>query len=210
MLNGYDMRQGEAAAPTLLISEPMAFHTSGYGASVDDQAQTLQASDARLSNQVSGVLTSSTEGSPARTSAWPAGGPVFGASAAVSGLNSSGLCASCGHDGSPLKMFPDSFPATGEPTSVSYYGGWSTSGTAWPGGLWTHAGSESPRDAVACSLSAVLETRPVPRRYWLSARAAAGILRRAEKRGKTLPPRLLAALETLAATARTTAQTDSR
>ena len=26
--------------------------------------------------------------------------------------------------------------------------------------LWTRAGSESPRDAVACSLSAVLETRP--------------------------------------------------
>jgi hypothetical protein len=51
-------------------------------------------------------------------------------------------------------------------------------------------------------LSAVLQTAPVPRRYWLSAKAAAGILRRAAKRGKELPPRLMAALEGLASSSR--------
>ena len=61
---------------------------------------------------------------------------------------------------------------------------------------------ESPSGAAVSSLSAVLETRPVPRRYWLSARAAAGILRRAEKRRKTLPPRLMTALEGLASSSR--------
>jgi hypothetical protein len=39
-------------------------------------------------------------------------------------------------------------------------------------------------------LAAVLETGPIPVGYWLSATACAGILRRAETRGKTLPPLL--------------------
>jgi DNA (cytosine-5)-methyltransferase 1 len=34
-----------------------AFHTAGYGASVGGEAATLQASDARLSNQVSGLIS---------------------------------------------------------------------------------------------------------------------------------------------------------
>src|SRR6516162_507633 len=146
------------------------------------------------------LLTSCTEDFHARTSAWPASGPVLPADAAVSGLNSDGSCPSCGHAGWSLKMFPDCFPADPRqaPTSVSYCGGWSTSGMAWPGGFWTRVTSEPPSGAVASSLSAVLETRRVPRRYWLSARAAAGILRRAEKRGKTLPARLMTALEGLA------------
>lgn len=143
------------------------------------------------------ILTSSTEASPARTSAWPANGPVFGASAAVSGMSSSGCCPSCGHYGASLRMFPDCFPPTGVPISVSYSGGWMTSGTVSRGEFWTRAGSELPRDAVVSSLSAVLETRAVPRKYWLSAKAAAGILRRAAKRGKTLPPRLMTALKGL-------------
>ena len=135
--------------------------------------------------------------SPAKTLAWPGQpGPVYPGKRSRSGLNSSGCCATCGHDGSPLKMFPGpAFLRTGNqatPTSVSYFGGWSTSGTAWPGGFWTRAGSESPSVAIVCSLSTVLETRPVPRRYWLSARSACG---RASSdaprsRGKDLAPTL--------------------
>ena len=44
------------------------------------------------------------------------------------------------------------------------------------------------------TLSEVLETGPVPERYFLSAAACAGILRRAERRGKKLPEHLEAAL----------------
>jgi len=44
------------------------------------------------------------------------------------------------------------------------------------------------------TLSEVLETGPVPERYFLSQAACAGILRRAERRGKKLPPRLETAL----------------
>ena len=48
--------------------------------------------------------------------------------------------------------------------------------------------------ATACSLSSILETGSVGRRYFLSAKACAGILRRAEKRGKKLPEMLRKAL----------------
>jgi hypothetical protein len=54
--------------------------------------------------------------------------------------------------------------------------------------------SEWPKDGVACSLLDTLETGDLPRRYFLSATACRGILRRAEKREKELPPSLKAAL----------------
>jgi hypothetical protein len=44
-----------------------------------------------------------------------------------------------------------------------------------------------PQRRVASSLSDILETGDVPRRYFLSATACRGILRRAEKRGRELP-----------------------
>ena len=53
---------------------------------------------------------------------------------------------------------------------------------------------EFPSDAVECTLSSILEDS-VPEKYFLSARACEGILRRAERRGKELPPMLREALE---------------
>ena len=47
--------------------------------------------------------------------------------------------------------------------------------------------------AGACFLSAILEA-DVPERYSLSPKACAGILKRAERRGKDLPPLLKTAL----------------
>ena len=49
-----------------------------------------------------------------------------------------------------------------------------------------------------CSLSDILETGDVPQRYFLTARACRGILRRAEKRGKALPSALHQALRSVA------------
>lgn len=60
-------------------------------------------------------------------------------------------------------------------------------------GLWH-------RDAGASFLSDILETRDVPQRYFLSAKACAGILRRAEGRGKDLPEPLKSTLEEVAQT----------
>jgi hypothetical protein len=58
--------------------------------------------------------------------------------------------------------------------------------------------SEFPSGADACSLSDVLEVGNVPQRFFLSATACKGILRRAEKRGKDLPIQLLRALQAVA------------
>ena len=69
------------------------------------------------------------------------------------------------------------------------------------GGLtesWTHNGSEWPSAVAACSLSQTLETGPLPPRFYLSQKACVGILRRAAKRGKELPPMLREALEMVA------------
>ena len=52
---------------------------------------------------------------------------------------------------------------------------------------------ESPSDARGSTLSQILDLN-APDKYSLSAKACAGILRRAEKRGKTLPDMLRDAL----------------
>jgi len=70
-------------------------------------------------------------------------------------------------------------------------------GMVWRGECWTANISECPNDAVESSLSDILERRVHPK-YSLSPKAARGILRRAEKRGKKLPERLAEALESVA------------
>lgn len=64
---------------------------------------------------------------------------------------------------------------------------------------WTGLDGLSLNDAGVCSLSDILETGAVPQRYFLSARACAGILRRAAKRGQVLPSALSQALAQVAA-----------
>ena len=66
------------------------------------------------------------------------------------------------------------------------------------GGFWMRNSSAWPSGAAVCSLSAILETGKVDRRYYLSPKACAGILRRAEKRGKALPTTLRQALQAVA------------
>jgi hypothetical protein len=52
---------------------------------------------------------------------------------------------------------------------------------------------ESPSAAVVSTLSSILEAN-APEKYYLSAKACEGILRRAERRGKQLPEMLRTAL----------------
>lgn len=98
-------------------------------------------------------------------------------------------------NGSSLKMSPVCFPQTEDET-------WEPSSKRWlTGGMGSHtefltlSSSESPSVAVESSLSAVLETQGEHlRKYLLSPKACEGILRRASRRGKTLPKELEAAL----------------
>ena len=101
--------------------------------------------------------------------------------------------------GSFGKMFPVSCRRGEDGILVPSSGAWQTSGMVSHTGCSTRASLESPSVVVESSLSDILEaTQNVPPAYSLSAKACAGILRRAEKRGKKLPPQLEAALRSVA------------
>ena len=75
---------------------------------------------------------------------------------------------------------------------------WENSGMGSPIECWTLSTSEFPNGdgASSSSLADILETdAPQLHKYYLSQKAAAGILRRAHRRGKRLPEPLAAALE---------------
>ena len=77
-------------------------------------------------------------------------------------------------------------------------GRWLTPGTEMDGPLptefSTHSFGECPSAVVESRLSQILEATP-PSKYFLSAKACAGILRRAKRRGRELAPELKSALE---------------
>lgn len=138
--------------------------------------------------------TSGQAGSPAKTSASRESEQDSQASDLASPSPSLTLWSSDDLGGSCWRTsLGSSAPTTGL-TSESFSAKWSNSGMAWRGELWTRDTSESPNDAVECSLSAVLEAT-APARFSLSARAASGILRRASRRGKVLPQALEKALQ---------------
>ena len=71
---------------------------------------------------------------------------------------------------------------------------WSEMEGVSPGGCTTLNTGECPSAVRESTLSQILEAN-APEKYCLSAKACQGILRRAEKRGKELPPMLKEALE---------------
>ena len=84
---------------------------------------------------------------------------------------------------------------------------WTTQGFLTSNGkCWIRSSSECPNVAVASSLSQVLLTQ-VDDRYLLSAKAASGILRRTEGRGKPLPEALRMALEQVVELSHSTGRT---
>ena len=89
---------------------------------------------------------------------------------------------------------PESCPAMEDGILVPSSGSWANLGMGSPTEFLTLNTSEWPSAAAVCSLSDTLETGDVPQRYFLSATACKGILRRAEKRGKHLPQSLAEAL----------------
>ena len=95
---------------------------------------------------------------------------------------------------------PASCRVTKDGILVPSSGVWQNSGMGGPTESLTLNTSEFHSAAAACSLSDILETGELPPRYYLSATACAGILRRAEKRGKVLPVALREALEETAKT----------
>ncbi len=96
------------------------------------------------------------------------------------------------------KTSPAFCPPLEDGTLVPSSEGWQNSGMGSPTGCLTLSTSEWPSAADVCSLSDTLETGDLPQRFFLSATACKGILRRAEKRGKELPQALAQALQSVA------------
>ena len=94
---------------------------------------------------------------------------------------------------------PASCLATEDGILAPSLGRWGNAGMGSPTELLTLSSTEFHKDAAVCSLSDILEIGDVPPRFYLSATACRGILRRADKRGKKLPGQLQRALEAVAA-----------
>lgn len=147
------------------------------------------------------ISSSEAPRSRARTSASPVAAP----GSQGSGAPSSG--SSCGSqmslldpgDGALSRMSQVYLVQVAEGILLPSGGRWPDSGfTTGPTGFWTLGSTAYPSDGgVSSSLPDVLE-ETVPARYSLSPRAARGILRRAQKRGRELPEALRTALEALA------------
>ena len=112
-------------------------------------------------------------------------------------LSFAALLGECSPAGSSGRMSLASFPWTKGQPSVPSLERWRNLGMAWRGECltlntseWNHTLAPSRSDGSVCSLSDILETGDHLSRYCLSPKACAGILRRAEKRGRALPPLL--------------------
>lgn len=140
-------------------------------------------------------LTLSWEEAPAKRSASPESARASWMSEVNSCSNMYELLGKLSPDGSFGKTCPEFCHRTkGEPLAPSS-GRWQTSGILAHGECLTLNSSEWPSDAGVSFLSDVLEGgQERLQRYSLSPKACQGILRRASKRGKPLPPMLEAAL----------------
>ncbi len=107
------------------------------------------------------------------------------------------LLQSIGPSGWFGRTSPASYPLTEDTTLPASFEGWGNAGMGSRTEFLTLSTSEWPSDAAVCSLSDTLETGNLPQRFFLSATACQGILRRAEKRGKKLPPQLEQALQSV-------------
>ena len=137
-------------------------------------------------------------GCPVKMSASPGNARALKASVLASFTSLRAACVNFDPVGLSSKMFPDFSLATkGETLRKSSGFSWCSAGMGFRGACSTAAISAWPNAAKECFLSDVLEPH-VPLRFFLSPRTAAGILRRAEKRGRILPSRLQQALTTLA------------
>ncbi len=117
------------------------------------------------------------------------------------------LLASIGPDGWFGRTSPAFYPVTKDSTLPAYFKGWANSGMGSPTEFLTLNTLEFHSAADACSVSDILEIGALPQRFFLSATACKGILRRAGKRGKELPPQLAHALRAAAGSERTSTST---
>ena len=149
--------------------------------------------------------TLSSAGVPANLSASPVLEKDWTTLVGISPSPTSLLSTSIDRNGSSGKTSPASCHLREDETLEPSSGRWKNSGMGTHGECWTLSLPEHPyfpapflSDDGVCSLSEILETGDVPRRYYLSQKACAGILRRAARKSRPLPDLLKRALEAVA------------
>ena len=149
------------------------------------------------------ALTSSPSEAPARTSPSPASGEDSKATAPASFGKPCESPEMALFDPEPYswRTWKGSCRATVDGTSRSSWTRWPSAGIGGASGFSTRSTSPSPsvdgEFSWSQSLTTILEPN-ASERYSLSPKAAAGILRRASRRGRTLPPALEQALRAVA------------
>jgi hypothetical protein len=139
--------------------------------------------------------TSLLAGRHARASVWQAYGEEWLTPEGTSPLSFSDLQTILNRAGFYGKMCRGSLQALADGTSEVSSLAWQSWGIVYRGEYSMHKISESRSDAVVSSLSLTLERGNLPQRFFLSPKACAGILRRANRRGKALPELLEKALK---------------
>lgn len=136
----------------------------------------------------------SSEEARAKRSAWQGEDLDLWTSEVSSCLSSSAVLEKLSPAGSSGRTSPEFCHRTkGEPLAPSS-GSWKTAGMLSRGECWTLSSSEYPRGGAVCFLSDIL-CPDAPQEYFLSPTACEGIIRRAERRGRSLPPVLKTALQ---------------
>jgi hypothetical protein len=188
---------GALAAEPGMKQQTYLFQESEYGTAGYEDAGTLRAG--RIPTHQ--MLMSSAEDSPAKTCQSQDDEPALVESGQASSSSSHALPMTLfgTEAGSFLRTYPDFFPATTVEISPSFSRRWPSSGfTISPGECWTADTSVCPSGGDASSSLPDVLQGTVPERFFLSPKAAAGILRRAQKRGRALPTPLHTALQVLA------------
>ncbi len=149
--------------------------------------------------QMSLPLTFGSEDSHAKMSRWRAWGRAQGLKENVldSFMSMLGSLESACPEWLSSKTFRASSLVMVDETSNSLFTRWPNSGMAWDGVCLTASTSESPNHANESILLDVIETGEVPLRYFLSPNAAVGMMRRADRMGRSLFPPLRKSLEIL-------------
>jgi hypothetical protein len=199
-------RPDSPAYPSTTTSNTSLYQDSQFGVKEYPTAGALRAG--RIPEHqmiVQRPLMSSPSGAPAKTSPSQASDEDLTASEA--GCSGKPCESSTLFDPEPYswRTWKGSCQATVDGTSHSSWTRWPSAGIGGATGFSTRSTSVSPSVDGEFSWSASLTTILVPNaseRYSLSQKAAAGILRRASRRGRTLPPALEQALRAVAETAR--------
>ena len=177
------------------------FHNPTY--TMDDKA--MLAADPMSDHQmmvVGPMPDSGPAASRAKTSPSPESAAASPGSAAFSPSHSSPLWSDTDLPPSSSRTYRDSSPVMAGATWRGSSVRWQNSGMAWRTGCSTLNTSECPAPTTGIHPRSASDPDDVdgrvapsaPQRFYLSARAAAGILRRATKRGRELPAALMTAL----------------